>query len=69
MSIRKKIAFSPDNAMNGLARGASNGANRIGFGSFFCVAIIAFGFALLRVSFGNRLNFGLLPFLSLALAR
>lgn len=53
MSIRKEVTFGPDNAMDGLARGASDGANWITFRRFFCIAIVAFGFALLRISFGN----------------
>lgn len=50
ISIRKKVTFGPNNTVDGLARGASDGANWITFWSFFGVAIVAFGFTLLRMS-------------------
>ena len=46
MRIREKITFRPDNAMNSLARGTPDGANRITFGGLFSVTVVAFGFAL-----------------------
>ena len=49
--IRKEITFGPNNAMDSLARSASDGANWITLGSFFGVAIVTFGFTLLTLSF------------------
>ena len=54
ISIRKEVTFGPDNAMNGLARCGPDRANWISFGCLFCITIVAFGFTLLRMSFGNR---------------
>lgn len=48
--LRKEVSFGPDNAMDGLARGAADGANGVRLGDLFGIAIVALSYSLPEVS-------------------